>query len=622
MAGFVLRNPSSTRTTGKSLLVAGQSFNFITQSMKKKFLDSFERDLDSKPLYLFYGQSRQWNSSPGGVGIDSPVIPDNAFKHNINARANMIAGQRIRAGDTRPAFRKVVWKPGTVYNQYDTEVDQSVSPNNNYYIIQDNQSIPASYGAVYKCLDNNNGSVSINKPFNFIKPETVEPRILPDGYKWKYMFTISGAELSRFNTDQSPLDDFVPMVVDTTYKSSRGTIDRIDVDSPGISYKPALSGGKYLNVYDTPVVPFYIDGDGDYVNSAQVFVENINETTGAITTLRGVGLGAASISYGGRQDRYTVLGDTKLNRFIPIKLLEELSDLDGSTIDAISKADRKFAYGVAQVDDNGLISSPGAIKIISGGTNYVEGQKVRVVQSSTIAFGTQYNSNDGITKLTVLQAGTNHTSASAIPIHSSPGPKGFIGRPILSPLLGHGGDPKLELNSRAIFVNARINSTDQSGNVSVDLDFPAVNDFRQVGLIQAPLKAAPLSPNDLVVDTTARATHVMVVNDTADQLKTQKESAIANDLLLTGSVTRAQGRVIDIFGDDVLKTIRYVQVGKESFRANEQLLFKNISQAITIDDVKGPEMDVYSGDILFINNNNKILRGKNQTETVNFLIQF
>jgi hypothetical protein len=464
--------------------------------------------------------------------------------------------------------------------------------------------------------------VSINKPFNFIKPETIEPRILPDGYKWKYMFTISGAELSRFNTNQSPLDDFIPMVVDTTYKSSRGTIDRIDVDSPGISYKPALSSGKYLNVYDTPVVPFYIDGDGDYVNSAQVFVENINETTGAITTLRGVGLGAASISYGGRQDRYTVLGDTKLNRFIPIKLLEELSDLDGSTIDAISKADRKFAFGVAQVDDNGLISSPGAIKIINGGTNYVEGQKVRVVQSSTIAFGTQYNSNDGITKLTVLQAGTNHTSASAIPIHSSPGPKGFIGRPILSPLLGHGGDPKLELNSRAIFVNARINSTDQSGNVSVDLDFPAVNDFRQVGLIQAPLKAAPLSPNDLVVDTTARATHVMVVNDTADQLKTQKESAIATDLLLTGSVTRAQGRVIDIFGDDVLKTIRYVQVGKESFRANEQLLFKNISQAITIEDVKGPEMDVYSGDILFINNNNKILRGKNQTETVNFLIQF
>lgn len=622
MAGFVLRNPSSTRTTGKSLLVAGESFNFITQSMKKKFLDSFEKDLDSQPLYLFYGQSREWNSSPGGIGLDSPVIPDNAFKHNINARANMIAGIRIRGIDTRPAFRKVVWKPGRIYNQYDTEVDQSVSPNNNYYIVQDNPGIPASYGAVYKCLDNNNGSVSTDKPFNFIKPETIEPRILPDGYKWKYMFTIPGAELSRFNTDQSPLDDFVPMVVDTTFKSARGTIDRIDVDSPGISYKPARVNGKYYNVYDTPVVPFYIDGDGSYVNSAQVFIENINETTGAITSLRGVGEGATSISYGGRQDRYTVLGDAKLNRFVPIKLLEELSDLDGSIIDSISKADRKFAYGLAQVDDNGLIASPGAIKIINGGTNYVEGQKVRVVQSSTIAFGTQYNSNDGITKLTVLQPGINHTSASAIPIHSSPGPSGFKGRPILSPLLGHGGDPKLELNSKAIFINARINSTDQSGNVSVDLDFPAVNDFRQVGLIQAPLKAAPLSPNDLVVDSTARATYTMTVNDTQDQLQTQKESAIANDLLLTGSVTRAQGRVIDIFGESAIKTIRYVQIGRQSFRANEQLLFKNISQSITINDVKEPEMDVYSGDILFINNNNKIQRGQNQTETVNFLIQF
>jgi len=621
MAGFVLRNPRSTRTSGKSLLVAGESFNFITQSMKKKFLDSFERDLDSKPLYLFYGQSREWNSSPLGLQVDSPVIPDNAFKHNINARSNMIAAQRIRGGDTRPAFRKVTWEPNTVFNQYDTEVDQSVSPNNNFYIIQDNPAIK-EYGAVYKCLDNNNGSVSVDKPYNFIKP-SVEPVITPDGYKWKYLFTISGAELSRFNTNQSPLDNFVPMVVDTTYKGSRGTIDRIDINSPGISYKPAEVNGKYYNVYDTPVVPFFIDGDGDYINSAQVFIENTNETTGAITSLRGVNEGSAGISYGGRQDRYTVLGDKKLNRYIPVKLLEELSDLDGSVIEAVSKTDRKFAYGIAQVNDNGLIASPGAIKVINGGTNYVEGQKVRVVQSSTIAFGVQYNSNDGISKLSVLQSGTNHTSATAIPIHSSPGPKGFVGRPILSPLLGHGGDPKLELNSRAIFINSRISSTDASGNVSVDLDFPAVNDFRQVGLIQAPLKYAPLSPNDQVVDSTARATHVMTVNDTADQLKTQKESAIANDLLLTGSVTRAQGRVIDIFEDGgATKTIRYVQVGKQSFRQGEQLLFKNVSQSISISDVKGPEMDVYSGDILFINNNNKIQRGKNQTETVNFLIQF
>ena len=134
MAEFIVRNPRDTRSTGKNLLVAGQSFNFLTQSMKKKFLDSFEKDLDSQPLYLFYGQSREWNASPAGLGVDSPPKPTNAFKDNINARAQMIAGQRIRAGDTRPAFIKKVWKANTVFNQYDTEVDQSVSPNNNYYI--------------------------------------------------------------------------------------------------------------------------------------------------------------------------------------------------------------------------------------------------------------------------------------------------------------------------------------------------------------------------------------------------------------------------------------------------------------------------------------------------------
>ena len=132
MSEFILRNPTNSRATGKSLLVAGQSFNFITQSMKKKFLDSFETDLDSQPLYLFYGQSREWNASPNGLGVDSPPQPSNAFKDNIAARANMIAAQRVRAGDTRPAFRKVEWVPNTVYNHYDTEVDQSLNGNNKY----------------------------------------------------------------------------------------------------------------------------------------------------------------------------------------------------------------------------------------------------------------------------------------------------------------------------------------------------------------------------------------------------------------------------------------------------------------------------------------------------------
>ena len=155
-----------------------------------------------------------------------------------------------------------------------------------FYVVQDDPSV-VNYGAVYKCLDNNNGSKSTFRPFQYIDPE-VAPKVLPDGYKWKYMFTIPGADLSRFNTNQSPKPDFVPMTIDLTYKGAPGTIDRIDIDSPGVNYKPTIgSDNLYYSAYNTPVTPIFIDGDGDDVRSGSVVIET-TKSNGEISSLRGV----------------------------------------------------------------------------------------------------------------------------------------------------------------------------------------------------------------------------------------------------------------------------------------------------------------------------------------------
>lgn len=611
---LVLKNATSSTSSGTSLLEAGKAFNFITQAMTSKFLNSLERDLDSNPLYIFYGQSVKWDNDN-----DSPPQPSNAFKNEISARANMIAAKRIDKTDTKAAFRKIVWKGNTVFDQYDPEIDQSVSPNNNFYIVQDNPAL-SNYGAVYKCLDNNNGSISKYRPSSYINP-SVKPQILDDGYKWKYMFTIPGADLTTFKTNQSPNDDFLPISGDTIYKNVSGTIDRIDIDSPGIGYKPSLSSnGKYYSVYDTPVTPLFIEGDGDEISSGSVIINSVNGS-GGIATLKGVGEGEAGIDYAGRADRYTILTDPALNRYVPIKLLEDLSDLNTSAISSLIEVNRKISYGVAKINDLGLIESPGAIKIIIGGSGYQEDSKVRIIQCSTIGFGTNYNSNDGISKIKILHSGSGYSTNSVIPISNSPGPSGFVARGVVSPLKGHGGDPRLELNSNAIFINSRITSADASGDLS-QLDFPAINDFRQVGLIQGASKYGAASPGVLITSKTVTAKHIMEVTDTGGQVGTIKDSAISNDLEITGSLTRAKGKIVDIFGDGINRTIRYVQVGRTNFQPGENLLFAGVSQPIVISSVSAPEIDVYTGDILFINNNNSIARSSKQTETVNFLIRF
>lgn len=61
-----------------------------------------------------------------------------------------------------------------------------------YYVITDEYKI-------YKCLDNNNGAPSTIKPTSTSTAKT-EPTALSDGYKWKYLGTISTTDLERFYT--------------------------------------------------------------------------------------------------------------------------------------------------------------------------------------------------------------------------------------------------------------------------------------------------------------------------------------------------------------------------------------------------------------------------------------
>ena len=623
---LILKNARSSKTRGSNLLTAGKSFNFITQSLKTKFIDSFESDLGSNPLYIFYGRSNAW-----GNDNDSPTKPSNAIQTDIDARRDMLAAKKIRVADTKVAFRKIVWKNDTVYDQYDTGIDQTLDGNNNFYIIQDNPTV-INYGAVYKCLDNNNGAVSQYKPFKYINPQ-IKPQILPDGYKWKYLFSIPGSDLSKFNTNQSPSDDFLPISLDTSFKTPSGTIDRIDINSPGVGYKPSTeSNGKYYGVYDSPVVPLFFEGDGQEVDSAQLEISAVNQ--GSITAFKNED--ATDIKYGDREDKYTILENEKYNRYVPVKFIE---DLESITFDneLTTTAARTFAFGLAKIGDDGRIAKPDDVKIISGGSNYTKGSKVRVVQSSCIAFGVSYHDSptaltgassvakikNGIKRVVIESVGQSYANATLVPIHgtaTSEGPKDFNGKAQIAPLQGHGGNPKLELAANSIFINARILGKEGNTISSAD-DFPAVNDFRQVGLIQ---KAKNLAGEELT-DLSVSAKYLMKLDDVNNAIETLRTtgSAVADDLMIQGVTSRAKGRIVDIFaGEGVEKEIRYVQTGTRKFLQNEYIIYQGISDAIRIKEIREPEIDVYTGDILYINNNSKIQRDENQTETINFLITF
>ena len=372
MSQLVIKNARSSKTRGENLLTIGKSFNFITQSLKNKFIDSFESDLDSNPLYIFYGRANTWDSPADTYEADSPPQPSNAIQTDIDARRDMLAAKKILSGDTAIAFRRVAWKSNTIYDQYDTRIDQTIAGKNNFYVVQDDPTI-INYGAVYKCLDNNNGSISTIKPYQYIQP-AVNPQRTPDGYKWKYMFSIPGSDLSKFNTDQSPNDNFIPISTDTSFKAPSGTIDRIDVDSPGFGYKPTAVYSKYYKVYDTPVVPIFVEGDGIEIDSAEL--EILSENAGSITAFK---TDEDDIKYEGRQDKYTILSEPKYNGWVPVKFIEDLGSVKLES-ELTTTTDRTFAYGLAKIGIDGKLDwksnqSPG-FEIISGGSIYSKSSKV------------------------------------------------------------------------------------------------------------------------------------------------------------------------------------------------------------------------------------------------------
>ena len=116
----------NTNSTQDASLITGKSFDFLTQAVKTKFLNTFESDLDSVPLYIFYGKPTKWDSPNSS---DSPSQPSNSFSDDISVRQNMLALKKVLKSDTKIAFVQHTWSSGKVFQQYDITKDHSLSAN-------------------------------------------------------------------------------------------------------------------------------------------------------------------------------------------------------------------------------------------------------------------------------------------------------------------------------------------------------------------------------------------------------------------------------------------------------------------------------------------------------------
>lgn len=244
----------------------------ITKDFRVRVAEAFKNGYESgNVLYAFIGRPQAWNNElVANVPVDSVAS-------TVEYWQDMVALKKISPSDIGLVTRRIDWETGTVYDQYASNISVSVPAesgattleDSNFYVLTDDFN-------VYKCIFNNEGAAST------VKPTGTGTTIITtaDGYRWKYMYTISAGDALKFLTA-----DFMPTRTDSTVSAAAvsGALDQILVKAAGSGYT------------STPNV--IIVGDG--VNATATATITSNALSGITITNAGSGYSYANVTISG-----------------------------------------------------------------------------------------------------------------------------------------------------------------------------------------------------------------------------------------------------------------------------------------------------------------------------------
>lgn len=192
----------------------------------QQFIEGFS-EASATNMYLFIGRPQSWTTDT------SPPTPADDVESEYSIWDDMIALKRIQSSDVKSAIIRRDWTSGVIYDEY--RHDYSVSNLSNsgasqlysatFFVVTDDYNI-------YKCVFNNSNAAST------VKPTGTSTSIITtgDGYKWKFMYTISPGDALKFVTT-----DFLPVATNSSVAAAAvdGAIHVVKVTNGGSGYTSA-----------------------------------------------------------------------------------------------------------------------------------------------------------------------------------------------------------------------------------------------------------------------------------------------------------------------------------------------------------------------------------------------
>ena len=482
-----------------------------------------------------------------------PPAPEDSYQNiYYDVWRNMMSLKKVQTSDVSHVIPRYDWANNQFYYQYDDKEVDFASKQFYTYTTDDN---------VYKCIDNNGGANSTSMPTG----TGTSLITTADGYRWKYMYTISAGEILKFRTA-----DYIPVktltandgssqwnVQQNAKASGNGTIWNIKITANGHDYLHTTNLFSYVESSTKMKLQSSASAiDGSYTGSSLF-----------ISAGRGAGQLRKIVKYWGSNNTlivnsaFTVTPNT-LSRYLISPTVTIRGDSGGTT------TSRATAYV-----SNTYLGSVRKIKIINDGNRSYTSANVSITANSNHGFG-----------------------ATA--------------RAIISPVHGHGSDPVDELYGTSVMMNIRTSGSESN-------TFTTNNDFRIIGLIADPLLANGAYANASVIDQTTRIGVDLVNGD------------FIEDEVITGATSGAKARLVYFANSSnartsgTLKVIRVTTNGiGGGFQVGELVSGSISGQVANVVAVTPPALKPYTGFLIYTENRDPVLRDVAQTEDYKLTIKF
>lgn len=570
------------------------------------FNDDTSTTKQSTILYVGIGRTEDWSNEP-----NPDVVQDNAQGLNYQTHREMFGAKKVGTNDICSVTTRHNWVSGTVYSMWrDTDQDMY---DRAYYVLTDQLN-------VYVCLFNNKGVTSTVKPtgFSTLAFET------SDGYVWKYLYTIPLGLANKFlTTSYMPVRKLT--AADGTAEVDRqllvqnaavnGSIEIVETVNIGSGYQTvangAVSAGGTFSLTLSSAAATGASTIDNFYNGSSVYVSD------------GTGSG-------------------QLRRII---------DYVGSTRTLTVNT----AFATVCNTDSRVVISP-TLTIVGDG-------------SGAKAYCTVDTGVGSISGISVISRGSAFTTAKGYITANSIHGTGASANVIMTVPGGHGKNPVRELSSDKVMINVQL---DDNLGVSVNGRgyIPSNTEFRSITVFKDPMLKVDASNAPIAVEKVANTSNApstlrmstklkvaysqmsgstplnaFTVNDVitnkrlldkaksgALEFVTDLSSAVRNTNGLLNATRGANATVTFIRDaeDETDNSIYSVYInnvesynGYAAFIDNDVILKSTGETEIaTISNVQGPEANTYSGEILYTEHVQAVLRDPDQVEDIKIILDF